>query len=127
MWGGVNRKYKCRGKGSAKKGDLGRGKGSPKANDVPFSLSMPTARPPHLHPRRVPLLDGEEHRPELGQPLRLDGGHLHHVLLARHDELVVDDKVGGVAQAVQGAATAKASEGERNESGRYRAGSEWRP
>ncbi len=47
-------------------------------------------------------LDGEEHGAELCQPLRLDGSHALHVLLAGEDELVVHDVVGRVPQAVQG-------------------------
>ena len=39
----------------------------------------------------VGLLDREEHGPELGEPLAVDGCRALHVLLGCHDKLVVDD------------------------------------
>ena len=35
------------------------------------------------------VLDAVEHGPQLGQPLTVDGGHVLHVLLAGHHQLVV--------------------------------------
>jgi len=44
----------------------------------------------------LPHLDGEEHGPELGQPLAVDGRHAAHVLLVGHHQLVVAHVVRGV-------------------------------
>ena len=47
------------------------------------------------------ILDLEEHRRQLGEPLRIDGRHAVHILLGGHDEFVVDDVIGRVAEAVE--------------------------
>lgn len=50
----------------------------------------------------VSFADGVEYRSDFGEPVRVDGGYLRHVLLGCEGELVVDDIVWEEAQAVQG-------------------------
>ena len=49
------------------------------------------------------ILETEEHRSELGQPLPIDGCNTLHIFLDCHDELMIDNVVGRHAHAVQGA------------------------
>ena len=89
--------------------------GAPRCTAVAHEAPDRQPQAPHVATRSSPAgtvtnaksearLDGEEDGPQLGQPLGVDGGHALHVLLDGEDQLVVDDVVGRVPQAVQGAA-----------------------
>lgn len=52
--------------------------------------------------REFPL-HREEHRTQFGQPVRVDSRHAIHVLFGGHDEFVIDDVFGDVAEGEEGA------------------------
>ena len=54
-----------------------------------------------LQLRQMTILDLEEHGRQLREPLRIHGRHTVHIFLGRHDQFVVHDVIGRVAEAVE--------------------------
>ena len=50
---------------------------------------------------QMTILDLEKHRRQLREPLRIHGRHAVHILLGRHDQLMVHDVIGRVAETVE--------------------------